>query len=80
MDNCESKHRTPINKTDVLTGQIVQKVLDARFYGKCSVIYGVGNFFDIERLLNNLLYYFPECSIELKKLDFGYELRITIKE
>mgnify|MGYP006967449656 CR=1 FL=1 len=69
-----------MDKTDVLTGRIVQRVIDERMksYFGVSIVHGVDNFCDIDKLINNLFAYFPDCLITLKKLKFGYELRIDV--
>ena len=67
-----------MNRTDVLTGRIVQRVLDARreMSSKVSIIHGVDNSHDINILTNNLFKFFPDSTITLKKLKYGYELKI----
>ena len=70
-----------MKKTDITTGRIVQRVLDARSKGDISEIvitHGVDWTRSIERLVNNLYEYFPDSEITLKKLNFGYELEIKV--
>lgn len=69
-----------MNKTDVLTGRIVQRVIDAKAKSSTRVIivHGVDNSHDIDRLMDNLFYFFPDSLIAIKKLKFGYELRIEV--
>lgn len=65
-----------MKRTDILTGRIVQRVLDERTKNdlEIAVIHGVDDSHNIERLINNLFELFPSGEITLKKLNFGYEL------
>lgn len=68
-------------KTDITTGRIVQRVLDAASKGSVSEIvitHGVDWTQSVERLINNLYEYFPDSEITLKKLNFGYELKLKV--
>ena len=70
-----------MKRTDITTGRIVQRVLDAASKGSVSEIiitHGVDWTQSIERLVNNLYEYFPDSKITLKKLNFGYELEIKV--
>lgn len=69
-----------MNRTDVLTGCIVQRVLDAMNESTSKVIikHGVDYGYDINKLMNNLFEFFPDSLIALKKLKYGYELRIEV--
>ena len=69
-----------MNYTDVLTGRIVQRVLEAKkeMSSKVSVVHGVDNSHNINILTNNLSKFFPGSTITLKKLKYGYELRIEV--
>lgn len=75
-----------MNKTDVLTGRIIQRVIDARnnkimmpsVHTKVSITHGVDNTHDITRLVENLFKNFPDSVITLKKLKFGYALNIEV--
>jgi hypothetical protein len=69
-----------MNRTDVLTGRIVQRVIDAKTKdcATVKVVHGVDYTHDIKRLVNNLYKFFPNSSIELRKLNFGYHLSITV--
>lgn len=69
--------------TDVLTGRIVQRVLDGMDERpssnlKVTVIHGVDNSKNLSQLMHNLWIYFPDSSITFKKLKYGYELRIEV--
>ena len=65
--------------TDVLTGRIVQRVLDdMNKYSKATIVHGVDKSHNLSELMNNLWFYFPDSSITFKKLKFGYELRIEV--
>ncbi len=69
-----------MNMTDVLTGRIVQRVISAKTKD-CTivrVIHGVDYTHDIKRLIDNLYEFFPNSSIELRKLNFGYSLAINV--
>ena len=70
-----------MNNTDVLTGRIIQRVIDTKLKGntEASIIHGVSDHHNIGRLLENLFGYFPDCEITLKRLTFGYELNIKVK-
>ena len=65
-----------MKRTDILTGRIVQRVLDERTKNdsKITIIHGVDNQYNIERLVNNLFELYPTGEITLKKLNFRYEL------
>ena len=65
-----------MKRTDILTGRIVQRVLDERTKNnsKITIIHGVDNQCNIERLINNLFELYPSSQITLSKLNFGYEL------
>ena len=67
-----------MKKTDILTGRIIQRVIDAKLKGnkEVNICHGVDMHCNIERLINNLFEYFPNCNITLKQLAFGYELHI----
>lgn len=68
-----------MNKTDVLTGRIVQRVLDQKLslgVSDLPIIHGVSDECDINSLISNLFMLFPSCSITLKRLPFGYHLEI----
>ena len=69
-----------MNRTDVLTGRIVQRVIDAKAKSSSRVVinYGVDNSHNIDNLMGNLFEFFPDSLIALKKLKFGYELRIEV--
>lgn len=69
-----------MNRTDVLTGRIVQRVIDAKTSTSSRVIikHGVDNSHNIDELMDNLFEFFPDSLIALKKLNFGYELRIEV--
>lgn len=69
-----------MNMTDVLTGRIVQRVISAKTKD-CAivrVVHGVDYTHDIKRLIDNLYEFFPNSSIELRKLNFGYSLAINV--
>ena len=69
-----------MNRTDVLTGRIVQRVIDAKAKSssRVSVNHGVDNSHNIDELMYNLFVYFPNSLISLKKLKYGYDLRIEV--
>ena len=69
-----------MNRTDVLTGRIVQRVIDAKTSTSSRVIirHGVDSGYNIDKLMDNLLKFFPDSLIALKRLNFGYELRIEV--
>lgn len=68
-----------MNMTDVLTGRIVQRVLDEMSKKQdVSIVHGVDKSHNLSELMNNLWWYFPDSSITFKKLKFGYELRIEV--
>ena len=71
-----------MKKTDITTGRIIQRVLSATSKESTSeivVIHGVDNQHNIKRLIDNLYEYFPDSEITLKKLNFGYELKIRVE-
>lgn len=70
-----------MKNADILTGRIIQRVLEARLKGasETSVCHGVNNSYSIHRIIDNLFEYFPDGRITLKKLPFGYELDIKVK-
>lgn len=63
-----------MNKTDVLTGRIVQRVIDQKL--SQPVVHGVSDEHDINRLISNLFELFPTCSITFQRLSYGYRLEI----
>ena len=63
-----------MNKTDVLTGRIVQRVVDQKL--SQPVVHGVSDEYDINRLISNLFELFPTCSITFQRLTYGYRLEI----
>ena len=67
-----------MKNTDILTGRIIQRVIDAKLKGntEVSINHGVSDLHNINRLLDNLFGYFPDSKITLKRLAFGYELNI----
>lgn len=69
-----------MNKTDVLTCRIVQRVIDAKAKSstRVNIVHGVDNSHDIDKLMDNLFEFFPDSLIALRKLNFGYELRIEV--
>jgi hypothetical protein len=72
-----------MNMTDVLTGRIVQRVLDGMNERtsndiKVVVVHGVDKSHNILELTNNLWWYFPNSEITYKKLNYGYELKIEV--
>lgn len=70
-----------MKNTDILTGRIIQRVIDAKLRGntEVSINHGVSESHNVNRLLNNLFEYFPDSVITLKRLAFGYELNIKVK-
>lgn len=70
-----------MNKTDILTGRIIQRIFDTRMKSKnISIIYGVDDTHDINYLVSNLFEFFPDCMIQIKRLNHGYELKIEINK
>lgn len=69
-----------MNRTDVLTGRIIQRVIDAKAKSSSRVVisHGVDNSHNVDYLMDNLFEFFPDSLIALKKLNFGYELRIEV--
>lgn len=68
-----------MNKTDILTGRIIQRILDAKMKSKkISIVHGVDDSHDINYLVSNLFEFFPDCMIQIKRLSHGYELKIEI--
>lgn len=71
-----------MKRTDVLTGRIAQRVIDASrsptSKSTITVTHGVDNTHNIGQLMGNLFEIFPGCLITLKELEFGYELRIEV--
>lgn len=65
-----------MNKTDVLTGRIVQRVIDQKL--SQPVVHGVSDEYDINRLISNLFELFPTCSITFQRLTYGYRLEIKV--
>lgn len=70
-----------MNMTDVLTGRIVQRVLDELSERpKVTIVHGVDKSHNLSELMNNIWWYFPDSSITFKKLKFGYELKIEVEK
>ena len=71
-----------MKQTDILTGRIIQRVLEKTkkdAFTEISVIHGVEEKHNIERLINNLFEYFSDSTIALQKCQFGYELKIMVR-
>lgn len=73
-----------MNKTDVTTGRIVQRVIDATNNAdvnvSVSVKHGIDEEHDLPRLMDNLYAFFPNSTISFKRLKFGYELKIEVEK
>lgn len=69
-----------MNRTDVLTGRIVQRVIDAKAKSssRVTIVHGVDNSHNIKELKDNLFELFPDSLISVKYLKYGYELRIEV--
>ena len=70
-----------MKRTDILTGRIIQKILTTKSDNDISevvVVHGVDEYHNIERLVDNLFEYFKDSEITLKKLKYGYELKIRV--
>lgn len=69
-----------MNRTDFTTGRIVQRVVDAKAKSSSRVVivHGIDNKSDAHKLIDNLFEFFPDGLITLKKLNFGYELKIEV--
>lgn len=67
-----------MKKTDITSGRIIQRVLDEKSKNSSEVIvvHGVDFKHDVNRLVHNLLEYFPHGKITLGLSKFGYELTI----
>ena len=71
-----------MKKTDMTSGRIIQRVYDAKQKESVSevvIVHGIDWQHNIDRLINNLFEYFPSSEITLKKLKFGYELKIKVE-
>ena len=70
-----------MKQTDILSGRIIQRVLSElnSENSEATVVYGIDEHKNIERLIENLFEYFPDGTIVLQKCQFGYELKITVK-
>lgn len=70
-----------MKRTDILTGRIIQRILTTKSDNDISevvVVHGVDEYHNIERLVDNLFEYFKDSEITLKKLKYGYELKIRV--
>ena len=68
-----------MNKTDVLTGRIVQRVLDAMNENPhVTIVHGIDDCHNLSYLMDNIWAYFPDASITFEKLRYGYELKIEV--
>lgn len=70
-----------MKRTDILTGRIIQRILSAKSdndISEISIVHGVDEYHNIERLIDNLFEYYPDSEIILKKLKYGYELKIKV--
>ena len=67
--------------TDILTGRIIQRVMEAKSKGdtEVDINHGVSKSHNTNRLLRNLSEYFSDGKFTLKRLPFGYELNIKVK-
>lgn len=70
-----------MKRTDILTGRIIQRILTTKSDNdipEVVVVHGVDEYHNIERLVDNLFEYFKDSEITLKKLKYGYELKIRV--
>lgn len=69
-----------MNKTDVLTGRIVRRVLDGMNENpnKVTVVHGIDKTHNLSELMRNLWWHFPDALITFKQLKYGYELKIEV--
>lgn len=69
-----------MDRTDILTGRIIQRIIDAKATSstKAIVKHGVDYSHNLTRLINNLFEFFPNSTITFNFLKFGYELRIEV--
>lgn len=68
-----------MNKTDVLTGRIVQRVLDTMNTDEeteVRIVYEVDYTYSVSRLVNNIWEHFPDASITLDRIECGYHMEI----
>lgn len=69
-----------MNRTDVLTGRIVQRILDGMNENpnKVTVVHGIDETHNLSELMRNLWLNFPDASITFRQLKYGNELKIEI--
>ena len=70
-----------MNKTDITTGRIIQRIIDSRCEGspKTIITHGVSNQCDVYKIIDYILNQLPNCVISIKRLKFGYELKFEIE-
>lgn len=70
-----------MKRTDILTGRIIQRILTTKSdndVSEITIVHGVDEYHNVERLVDNLFEYFPNSEITFKKLKYGYELKIKV--
>lgn len=70
-----------MKRTDILTGRIIQRILSTKSdkdIAEVVVVHDVDEYHNIERLIDNLFEYFSNSEITLKKLEYGYEIKIKV--
>lgn len=70
-----------MKRTDILTGRIIQRILTTKSdndVSEITIVHGVNEYYNVERLVDNLFEYFPNSEITFKKLKYGYELKIKV--
>ena len=69
------------DKTQYLTGRIVQRILDKKSVNEQIVInHGVNNYHNLDLLIKNIYSYFPNCNITIQKLEYGFNFKIELKD
>ena len=64
-----------MKRTDILTGRIIQRILTTKSdndVSEITIVHGVDEYHNVERLVDNLFEYFPNSEITFKKLKYGY--------
>ena len=70
-----------MKRTDILSGRIIQRILTTKSdndVSEITIVHGVNEYHNVERLVDNLFEYFPNSEITFKKLKYGYELKIKV--
>ena len=70
-----------MNKTDITTGRILQRIIDAKLEGlpKTIITHGISDECNVYKIIAYFLDIYRDCIITIKRLKHGYELKFEIE-